>query len=105
MDNGSGREPLDKLAAEQGVKPVKDPASLLGGWPGDPDDGFEAEVDQHRHYTTGYVKKCGHCGWYRMGADGVWRCTNALVVQSFEIASFTVACPAWAPAVKREDLR
>lgn len=32
---------VEELADAQGVIPVSDPTSLLGGWPGDTDDGFE----------------------------------------------------------------
>ena len=35
---------LDELAESQNVKPMADVESLLGGWPGDVDDGFEEEV-------------------------------------------------------------
>ena len=40
---------LDELAREQNVKPVTDVKSLLGGWPGDVDDGFEEEIRRIRH--------------------------------------------------------
>ena len=40
---------LDELAAMQNVKPVVDVESLLGGWPGDVDDGFEEEILKIRH--------------------------------------------------------
>jgi len=40
---------LDELAAMQGVGPVADVETLLGGWPGDKDDGFEEEIQRIRH--------------------------------------------------------
>ena len=40
---------LAELAAEQGVLPVEDVRVFYGTWPGEPDDGFEALVDEHRH--------------------------------------------------------
>ena len=40
---------LDELAEAQGVKPVSNIESLLGGWPGDMDDGFEEEILRIRH--------------------------------------------------------
>lgn len=40
---------LDELAESQNVKPVTDVEALLGGWPGDVDDGFEEEVLKIRH--------------------------------------------------------
>lgn len=39
---------LDELAAMQNVKPVKDVRSLMGGWPGDVDDGFEEAIIELR---------------------------------------------------------
>jgi hypothetical protein len=44
---------LDQLAEMQGVGPVTNVESLLGGWPGDADDGFEDEVLRIRH--TGMI--------------------------------------------------
>lgn len=35
---------LDELALAQNVKPVENVESLLGGWPGNIDDGFEEEI-------------------------------------------------------------
>jgi len=40
---------LEQLAVMQAVGPVGDAASLLGGWPGETDDGFEDEVLRIRH--------------------------------------------------------
>ena len=45
---------LEELAQAQNVMPVTDVASLLGGWPGDADDGFEEEIRRIRH--TGVVE-------------------------------------------------
>lgn len=44
---------LEQLAAMQGVGPTTNVESLLGGWPGDVDDGFEDEVRHIRH--TGMI--------------------------------------------------
>jgi hypothetical protein len=40
---------LEELAQAQNVMPVMDVESLLGGWPGDADDGFEEEMLRIRH--------------------------------------------------------
>lgn len=40
---------LDELAEAQGVVPVEDVRVFYGTWPGEPDDGFEALIDEHRH--------------------------------------------------------
>ena len=40
---------LEELARTQNVMPVRDVSSLLGGWPGDADDGFEEEIHRIRH--------------------------------------------------------
>ena len=32
---------FEEIARQQGVGPVEDPSELVGGWPGDIDDGFE----------------------------------------------------------------
>ena len=40
---------LAKLAEAQGVVPVEDVRVFYGTWPGEPDDGFEALIDEHRH--------------------------------------------------------
>lgn len=40
---------IDALATQQGVTPCDDPSALIGGWPGDVDDGFEEAVDEARH--------------------------------------------------------
>lgn len=39
---------LDELAAQQGVGPVTDINQLIGGWPGDLDDGFEEAIHSIR---------------------------------------------------------
>lgn len=41
---------LSELAGAQGVVgPVEDVRVFYGTWPGEPDDGFEALIDEHRH--------------------------------------------------------
>jgi len=40
---------LDELAAMQNVGPIDNVESILGGWPGDPDDGFEEKILKIRH--------------------------------------------------------
>jgi hypothetical protein len=35
---------FDEIAALQGVGPIEDPNELVGGWPGEIDDGFEEAV-------------------------------------------------------------
>ncbi len=43
---------LDRLIAEQGVKSVKDPTTLLGGWPEDKDfDDFMVYLKHEREVT------------------------------------------------------
>jgi len=32
---------FEEIAKQQGVGPIEDPSELVGGWPGDIDDGFE----------------------------------------------------------------
>ena len=39
---------LDEPAAMQNVEPIKDVKSLLGGWPGDVNDGFEEAIIELR---------------------------------------------------------
>lgn len=39
---------FEELARLQGVELVEDPRDLLGGWPGDVDDGFEEAVSAWR---------------------------------------------------------
>ncbi len=40
--NGSQRSlTFEEIAKQQGVGPIEDPTELVGGWPGDIDDGFE----------------------------------------------------------------
>lgn len=44
-----GRYTIEELARMQGVRPIKDFESLLGGWPADEiDDGFEDAVAKWR---------------------------------------------------------
>ena len=43
---------LAELAEAQGVRPVEDVRVFYGTWPGEPDDGFEALIDAHRHTTA-----------------------------------------------------
>lgn len=40
---------LEELATLQGVRPVSEMSQLLGGWPGDANDGFEEEIHHIRH--------------------------------------------------------
>lgn len=40
---------LEELAQAQGVSPIADVRVLFGTWPGEPDDGFEALIDELRH--------------------------------------------------------
>lgn len=40
---------LEELAEAQGVTPIADVSILFGTWPGEPDDGFEALIDELRH--------------------------------------------------------
>jgi hypothetical protein len=35
---------FEEIAAFQGVGPLEDPNELVGGWPGEVDDGFEEAV-------------------------------------------------------------
>ena len=39
---------LDELAKAQNVGPL-DVRAIFGKWPGDADDGFEADIDELRH--------------------------------------------------------
>ena len=39
---------LDELAKAQNVGPL-DVRAIFGKWPGDEDDGFEADIDELRH--------------------------------------------------------
>ncbi len=45
-DRHSGQCSLtfEEVAALQGVGPIEDPNELVGGWPGEVDDGFEDAV-------------------------------------------------------------
>ena len=45
---------LEDLANTQCVEPVTNVEVLVGIWPGDKDDGFEAAIDELRHSDTGY---------------------------------------------------
>lgn len=47
----SGRPSIQKLAREQGVRPVERFEDLLGGWPDKIDDGFEAAVARWRGHV------------------------------------------------------
>lgn len=38
---GSRSLTFEEIARQQGVEPIEDPSELIGGWPGDVDDGFE----------------------------------------------------------------
>ncbi len=40
---------LAEPAKAQGVVPVEDVRVFYGTWPGEPDDGFEALIDEHRN--------------------------------------------------------
>ena len=40
---------LEELAKTQNVTLLEEVPALLGTWPGDVDDGFEAEIDALRH--------------------------------------------------------
>ena len=40
---------LEELAEAQRVTPIADVRILFGTWPGEPDDGFEALIDELRH--------------------------------------------------------
>ena len=43
---------LDDLAKSQNVQPMANVRALFGTWPGDKDDGFEADIDELRHSGT-----------------------------------------------------
>ncbi len=45
---------LQELADEQGVQPIADVRALFGTWPGDENDGFEAEIDDLRRAQPRY---------------------------------------------------
>jgi hypothetical protein len=47
---------FEELARLQGVSPVEDPRDLLGGWPGDMDDGFEEAVSAWRRWDLSFQK-------------------------------------------------
>ena len=38
---GPQSQTFEEIARQQGVGPIEDPSELVGGWPGDIDDGFE----------------------------------------------------------------
>ena len=44
---------LEQLAQSQDVRPMTDLHALVGTWPGEADDGFEAAIDELRHPRTG----------------------------------------------------
>ncbi|MEA2558817.1 MAG: hypothetical protein QOH06_321 [Acidobacteriota bacterium] len=44
---------IEELAKIQGVRPLEDFESLLGGWPDDIDDGFEEAVARWRGHEPG----------------------------------------------------
>ena len=44
---------LDELAITQNVEPLFSVHALVGTWPGDDDDGFEASIDDLRHHEIG----------------------------------------------------
>ncbi|MBN1291087.1 MAG: hypothetical protein JXB48_04530 [Candidatus Latescibacteria bacterium] len=43
---------LDDLAKTQGVDPSFDVSALFGTWPGEPDDGFEVMIHNHRQHEN-----------------------------------------------------
>lgn len=45
---------FEELARLQGVRPVEDPRDLLGGWPGDVNDGFEEAVSAWRRWDLSF---------------------------------------------------
>lgn len=51
-DTPEGMSTLDELAKSQNVHPVTDVESLLGGWPGDVNDGFEEEILRIRGHSN-----------------------------------------------------
>lgn len=47
---------FEEFARLQGVQPVENPGDLLGGWPGDVDDGFEEAVSAWRRWDLSIQK-------------------------------------------------
>ena len=43
---------MAELAKAQEVVPVEDVRVFYGTWPGEPEDGFEALIDEHRHAAS-----------------------------------------------------
>ena len=43
---------LDELAKSQNVQPMANVRALFGTWPGEANDGFEADIDELRHSST-----------------------------------------------------
>lgn len=43
---------LDELAKSQNVQPMANVRALFGTWPGEENDGFEADIDELRHWGT-----------------------------------------------------
>jgi hypothetical protein len=43
---------LEELAEAQSVTPIADVRILFGTWPGEPDDGFEALIDELRNQES-----------------------------------------------------
>jgi hypothetical protein len=43
---------LDELAASQNVRPMANVRALFGTWPGEENDGFEADINELRHSGT-----------------------------------------------------
>lgn len=43
---------LDELAITQNVRPMADIRALFGTWPGEENDGFEADIDELRHQSV-----------------------------------------------------
>ncbi len=43
---------IEELAVAQDVQPIVDARLILGTWPGDPDDGFDAAIESLRHPTN-----------------------------------------------------
>jgi hypothetical protein len=45
---------IEELAEIQGVKPIDDITMLFGGWPGEPDDGFEQDIQALRQQNLAW---------------------------------------------------
>lgn len=48
---------IEELAQIQGVKPIDDFTMLFGTWPGEPDDGFEEDIDSLRQQSLAWIGK------------------------------------------------